>query len=169
MKITKPTYLIAELSGEVAELVRSMRTRFNPSNVNWPADITVAGSSGVGTLKLGQSLDEVVEKIIPVMTELSFTRVKFTGIERFPETGIYYLMPERLNFDLMHEAIVASGLEFDESPWPYNPHCTLRWQDGTSPEIEELFKSIELPEESIVDCFSLYQPEKIGGNRIYTF
>ena len=56
MNIDKPTYLIAELGGDVVELVRSMRQRFNPNNVLWPADITIAGSSGVGTLKDGQSL-----------------------------------------------------------------------------------------------------------------
>lgn len=62
MKIIKPTYLIAELSGDVVELVRSMRLRYNPDNVFWPADITVAGSSGLGTVKEGQELEDVIEK-----------------------------------------------------------------------------------------------------------
>lgn len=60
MNIDKPTYLIAELGGDVVRLVRTMRERFNPNNVLWPTDITIAGSSGVGTLKNGQPLDQIV-------------------------------------------------------------------------------------------------------------
>lgn len=167
--IAKPTYLIAELGGDVVELVRSMRSRFNPDNVLWPADITIAGSSGVGTLEYGQSLDEVIEIMTPIIAKLAFTKVVFTGIERFPNTGIYYLNPIRDRFDEMHKAIVLSGLAFSDNPWPYNPHCTLHWKDENTAEIEAFFKTVEIPSDSFIDCFSLYQPQKRGGTRAYKF
>lgn len=169
MNIEKPTYLIAELDGEVAELVRSMRERFNPNNVLWPADITVAGSSGVGTLKLNQSLDHVISVMTPIVSRLKFKEVNFTGVDKFPDTGIFYLNPERFLFDEMHKAIRCCGLEFNESPWPYNPHCTLCWKNESTPDIDEYFNTLDVPNKATVECFSLYQPEKSGGYRIHKF
>ena len=113
MQIEKPTYLIAELGGDVVPLVLEMRQRFNPDNQYWPADITIAGSSGVGTLKLGQDLAHVVEKFSPIIERLAFTELAFSTVERFPDTGIYYLNPERQKFDRLHQAIIGSDVEFD--------------------------------------------------------
>ena len=118
MIITHPTYLIAELTGDVVPLVKSMRERFNPDNVYWPADITIAGSSGIGTLKHGQNIDEVVDRLSPIVQKYGFEELEFLSIERFPDTGIYYLVPEREKFDLMHQAVLRSELEFNKSEWP---------------------------------------------------
>jgi len=169
LNIDKPTYFIAELAGDVVELVRSMRNRYNPDNVFWPADITIAGSSGVGTLRYDQSMDQVIEALIPVVTKLKFSKVDFIGIERFPDTGIYYLKPERSKFDQMHRAAISSEIKFNDNPYPYNPHCTLRWKNENTPETEKFFNSVVIPKDTVVECFSLYQPEVRGGNRAYTF
>jgi len=169
MKVSTPTYLIAELSGDVVPLVLDMRKRFNPKNTHWPADITIAGSSGVGTLKDGQHLNEVVEQLTPIVREFGFTDIEFVSVSRFPNTGIYYLMPAREKFDCLHKAVVHSTVEFNESDWPYNPHCTLRWHDDDAKECKTLFDSLKLPIESAVDCFSLYQPQKNGGCRVHRF
>lgn len=169
MRIYNPTYLIAELSGDVVPLVLSMRKRFNPDNVFWPADITIAGSSGVGTIKHGQHLSDVVDKLAPIVSALGFSDCHFEAVHRFPNTGIYYLLPEREPFDRMHAAVVDSDVEFNDSEWPYNPHCTLRWKDQDAPECKALFESLELPTNSAVECFSLYQPQVKGGCRIHKF
>ena len=120
-------------------------------------------------MKNGQSLDQIVETITPLISQLKFKNVEFTGVEKFPDTGIYYLQPERDQFDKMHKSIISSGLEFNDNPWPYNPHCTLHWKDKSTTELDEYFNSIELPKNSIVECFSLYQPEKRGGARVHKF
>lgn len=169
MKISSPTYLIAELAGDVVPLVSTMRKRFNPDHLYWPADITIAGSSGVGTLKEGQDINEVVEHLTPIVQEYGFSDLKFLGVGRFPTTGIYYLMPEREKFDRLHEAVVGSAVEFNENAWPYNPHCTLRWQEEDAPDCRDLFESLAVPAESVIKCFSLYQPQRIGGRRVHRF
>lgn len=169
MRLTKPTYLIAELSGDVVDLVREMRSRFNPDNIFWPADITIAGSSGVGTFQENHDLESVVETLSPIMTSHQFTEVTFLKVDRFPGTGIYYLAPERDKFDCLHQATVKSGIKFNESQWPYNPHCTLCWQEQDKLEYRKLFEEMEIPSQTTIECFSLYQPEKLGGIRVHRF
>lgn len=169
MKLSIPTYLIAELAGDVVPLVKEMRERFNPNNVYWPADITIAGSSGVGPIKIGQNLEDVVSQLTPIIREYYFKELKFISINCFPDTGIYYLAPKRGKFDEMHQAVIRSGVEFNDSEWPYNPHCTLRWCDDDSPECSELFETMSLPVNSAIECFTLYQPQVKGGSRVHRF
>ncbi len=167
MKIDNPTYLISELKGDVVTLVKEMRQRFNPDH-DWPVDITIAGSSGIGTIKEGQDVDVVIEALQPIVDSNSFTDVTFISANRFPNTGIYYLAPERNLFDTLHKAIAGSVVEFNDNKWPYNPHCTLRAGAEPTDECDFLIEGMSLPKNSAIDCFSLYQPFSSGG-RIYRF
>ncbi|MBM5575775.1 2'-5' RNA ligase family protein [Deefgea sp. CFH1-16] len=165
----KPTYLIAELKGDVEPLVLEMRKRFNPGHTTWPTDITLAGSSGIGTIKEGQKLEKVIELLTPIIEEYKYINVNFLSINRFPNTGIYVLSPERERFDKLHNAISGSGIEFNSNPWPYKPHCTLRSGAESKENLDQLFDSIVLPSMTSIECFSLYQPEEYGGKRLYRF
>ena len=161
--IDKPTYLIAELEGDVVPLVQNARERFSPGHIEWPVDITVAGSSGLGTIKEGQPLEEVVAGLEPIIKMLGFTEVTFRSIERFPQTGIYYLLPHRDKFDILHKAVASSGICFNENKWPYNPHCTVRSGPEPTEEADTFVRSIKIPVAASIKCFSLYQPKLNGG------
>jgi len=168
MKIDRPTYFIAELSGDVEPLIYGLRNKHNPERTLWPVDITIAGSSGVGTIKEQQALYEVVSKLAPIVERLSFETVRFRSVGQFPGTGIFYLEPERENFDKLHSAIIKSGILFNASRWPFNPHCTLAVVSNDE-KYADLIRSVELPKETKIGCFSLYQPEPNGGARIHRF
>ena len=169
MKINKPTYLIAELEGDIVPLVYDLRKRFNPGSTNWPVDITVAGSSGIGTIQEGQNVSKVINCLKPIINNLGFFEVSFTAIDRFPETGMYHLVPEREQFDKLHQAVAKSGVLFNENRWPYNPHCTLRAGLEVTEECDVLFKSMSIPRNVTIECYSLYQPEENGGCRVHRF
>ena len=167
--ISKPTYLIAELEGDVEPLVLGMRRQFNPGHEKWPVDISLAGSSGIGTVKEGQDLKAVIRLLAPIIEKHAFAELEFLGTSRFPGTGIYFLAPARPAFDAIHHAVAASGVEFNPNQWPFNPHCTLRVGPSASEEVDLLLHSIQLPSLSHVGCFSLYQPAQYGGERLYRF
>ena len=169
MRINKPTYLIAELKGDVVPLVCNMRKRFNPAQIMWPVDITIAGSSGIGTIKEGQDIKEIVACLEPIISKNKFSAINFISISRFTGTGIYHLVPERELFDKLHTAVSASGVLFNENKWPYNPHCSLRSGPEPTKECDVLFETVELPQKAFIDSFSLYQPEPYGGYRAYRF
>jgi len=169
MKLDKPTYLIAELQGEIEQYVYGLRSKFNPDRTSWPTDITVAGSSGIGTISEGQELDFVVSEISGILSSYQFDEVVFEELDRFPNTGIYVLKPIRDKFDVLHEAIKSSKVSFNENPWPYNPHCTLCAVGENSVELESEFSEEVFPTSARIRCFSLYQPEANGGSRIHKF
>ena len=168
MKIDHPTYFIAELAGDVVALVKQMRLRFNP-NHDWPVDITIAGSSGIGTIKEGQDINDVIKAFQPIIRSHAFTEVQFISASRFPNTGIYYLTPERSSFDVLYKAIRESEIQFNDNQWPYNPHCTLRSGSEQTDECDLLFQSMSIPKNSTIECFSLYQPFSGGGGRVHRF
>ena len=169
MKINKATYLIAELQGEIEDYVFKLRSKFNPDRTSWPTDITIAGSSGIGTITEGQDLDTVVTQLESALEQHAFNKVTFEDISRFPNTGIYILNPVRKAFDALHEAVKNINIEFNENPWPYNPHCTLCAMGENSELLENEFSQATFPTSATIRCFSLYQPEPNGGTRIHTF
>ncbi len=169
MVINKPTYLIAELAGDVVQLVNECRKKFNPDHMPWPVDITIAGSSGIGTIVEEQNLENIIKLIEPEILTFGFKNVSFKSIDRFANTGIYHLVPEREKFDLLHNSIAKSGIKFNENQWPYNPHCTLRAGHKPTEECDLLFKSTKIPKNVTIECFSLYQPILNGGTRIHKF
>lgn len=169
MQIDRPTYLIAELGGDVIPVVSSLRNRFSPSHILWPVDVTITGSSGIGTIKEGQNVNMVVEYLEPIVIKHSFTDIKLRSIARFPNTGNYYFAPQRENFDILHRAVATSKVLFNANRWPYTPHCTLRSGPDATDECDALFRSMDIPSNVTIECFSLYQPEPYGGLRVHQF
>ncbi len=55
----KPSLIVAELPEPIANWVRAVRQELEPGIAHMPAEITLAGSSGVGPLKVGQTLEDV--------------------------------------------------------------------------------------------------------------
>lgn len=72
-------------------------------------------------------------------------------------------------FDRLNNAIIESDIEFNKILWPYNPHCTMCWHEADSPDHKELFGALNVPLNSYIECFSLYQPEVRGGVRVHKF
>ena len=56
-----PIYVVLELPEPAATAVLTIRRRYDPRLAGFPAEITVAGSSGVGPLMAEQALEPVLE------------------------------------------------------------------------------------------------------------
>ena len=169
MQISEPTYLIAELKGDVTNLILGLREKYSPAQINWPTDITIAGSSGLGTIREGQDLNSIVELLAPILKKHPFREIKFTSVKCFSGTGIYYLEPSGEKFVTLHNAVADSGVLFHRNKWPYRPHCTLRSGAEATEKLDQTFKQMTIPKNTEIDCFSLYQPRVNGGLRIHQF
>ena len=154
-----PAYIVLEIPSPVRGVIQSLRDSLATPASRLPIEITVAGSSGVGPIPAGTGKDETESILRSVLANLKPFQVQFQEIRRFPNTNIFYLAPqERQPFDRIHGTLKASGLTFGPSPWPYNPHCTLRGGPMTGPASAEEILSLSFPRQDfVIDTLSIYE------------
>ena len=158
LRIEYPTYIVADIPSPMAEQIQVFRSRFDAERANMPAEVTLTGSCGVGTVSPGQEVDFVIREIDRIASQFDPFEAAFSHVERFNNTDIYFLTfqnPEP--FLRLHQALAASSIVFVPSPFPYMPHCTLKLRKHPSEqELLELF-FLDVPQEPFqIDMLSLY-------------
>ncbi|MGG4019560.1 2'-5' RNA ligase family protein [Priestia megaterium] len=161
------TYIVLELPMKIHEQVMSIKMTFNdPIEMVTPADITVAGSSGVGLLNPAQEphavysiLDNIALKIKPIKTS-------FLEVTRFPSTNIFFFsFEDETPFHDLHRKIADSNIRFSKSEFPFKPHVTLCTSSSiTEAEIKKLL-AIKLDEEFMIDTLSVCSLE-VSNNKM---
>ena len=147
MVIENPTFIVIEFSGAIAEWVKGVRDKYEPGISHMPVEVTVAGSSGCGPINPGQSLESIVSIAKELLPSLKGKLAKFQKVSNFSGTPIHFLEPERSIFDEIHGKLIESGISFEESPFPYNPHISLKgFTPPTKQESEELL-NLEVPKD----------------------
>lgn len=136
-----------------------MRDRFDPVLAELPVEITVVGSSGIGTLAKDQDETEVFRIVDRLAKRIPQFLTSFKRVARFPQTDVFYLAPDHPEkfFDIQ-KAITATDIRFDESPFPYTPHCTIRQVGKVSDEDGQALLSLEPPKQEFsLDVLSVYE------------
>jgi 2'-5' RNA ligase len=167
MLVTKPTFIVAELPEQIADWVTSVRQELEPGIAHMPCEITLAGSSGVGPLKIGQKLKDV-ERILSELLEhrLPF-EARFLRVGNFPNTEIFFLEPTREPFDELHSLIAKSSLEFEANPFPFNPHCSLKGFTPLQPRDGERLEQLVIPAEPFrIRSVAVYELEDMQAKRL---
>lgn len=163
MILTQPTYIIAEVDDLTALWVRELRSKYAPHAVKWPIDITLVGSGGVGPIKKGQSLDEIILKSAGILAEKQLEEFTFSKVIRFPNTGIHYLEPPRFEFDPLHNKLKECGIEYEPNQFSYTPHCTICYSQEYSESVEKELQKFDIPKDAVsIKYFSVYSLDKTG-------
>jgi 2'-5' RNA ligase len=159
-----PAYVVLEIPPPIRDAIQSIRESLRTVAARLPVEITVAGSSGIGPIPAGTNRSETEIRLQGAVAGLAQFRARFEEVRCFPNTNIFYLAPQdRRPFDRLHEALKASEIAFDPSPWPYNPHCTLRggpMVEGIS--AEDIFGLSFPKEEFAIDSISIYELEPLS-------
>jgi 2'-5' RNA ligase len=123
-----------EVSGLVFELpdeewtaeIRRLRTAYDPDRSNFPVEITVAGSSGLGWFSPGQTSKFVAEQMQDIARSVLPFQCFFSKVEIFPDSNVYYLaLKNEEPFHAFQRTLAASRLQFEPTPFAYKPHCTI--------------------------------------------
>lgn len=119
-------YLVLDLPEPVASRVQDLRRRYSPLRAQYPAEITVAGSGGVGPLAADEDGSHVRDALAAVAAETPPIRTAFADVRRFDGTNVVYLAPvDPSPFEALHGRLADSGIRFDPVPHAYVPHCTI--------------------------------------------
>src|SRR6185369_3658516 len=154
-----PTFIVLDIPAPVAAEVIALRTRYDENMAHLPAEITIVGSSGVGTVASHQDPEALFRAIQRVgQRHMPFISA-FVSMERFPGVQVFWLKPrDRAPFDGFQRSLVAEGLAFNPDPFKFTPHCTVSATVQLSPRQEtELLASNVPMMEFTLSRLSVYQ------------
>jgi hypothetical protein len=153
-----PLYLVLELPEFIGIRVLDIRRRYDPHLATFPAEITVAGSSGIGTIApdqdahaLFQALRQVASGHLPISS-------RFVGISRFATGPVVWLQPADPNpFIAFQQALGATGIRFNTHKFSYTPHCSLS-NCNLAPGVIEALLREDFPREAFeLSVLALYK------------
>lgn len=169
MQITKPTFIVAELPPAIAAWIREIRVAFEPAISHLPAELTLAGSSGVGPISLGQSLEFIRGKLDSTLVGRLPFEARFTGIGNFPGTDIFFVAPKPEPFIALHMAIINSGIAFGPSAFTYSPHCSIKGFTALRPGQREALNILSVPAAPFsIDTVSVYEVDRMQANLLFS-
>jgi 2'-5' RNA ligase len=157
------TYVVLDLPSRVGEEVMAIRERYRDwFRASFPAEITVAGSGGVGVFDSAQDWREAISTLHAIAAATPPIQASFEKVLRFPNTDIFvFALCDESPFRALHERIATSGLRFKPSPFPYTPHCTLYSQSPVSDEVADDLLSLRLPGTFTLDTMSVYMLNRL--------
>lgn len=154
-----PTYIVLEIPSPAAEKIQLIRSWFDTERAEMPVEITVAGSSGLGTIAESEDPQKVFSLLTQTAARLKPFRTSLGRVERFPDSETFYFTlssPEK--FIEIHGLIASSGIKFNATPYPvYKPHCTLKlFSESSEQEIRDLLNMAPLNSDFLIDTLSVY-------------
>ena len=157
MTTTLPSYIVAEIPEPIRSEIQNLRDSLGTLTARLPVEITLFGSSGVGPIPAGTSIESIVAEVNSIFSSIEPWEVRFDGVRVFANTSIAYLAPfDRFNFDRIHNILCDSPLPRSENEFAYNPHCTLRSGLATADELSKIL-DIDFPASSFtIDTISIY-------------
>lgn len=168
---TAPSYIVLDLpAAQGAELI-SIRSRFDAYTASLPPEITVAGSSGIGTIAADQNADQIFEIVECVGQEHLPFVTSFVSIERFSGTYVFWLKPKDRNpFDALQRSLLEGGIKFLSHPFLFNPHCTISTNHLlTQTQINNLLNTPFPKQEFFLSTLSVYQLVEGRASLLRTF
>jgi hypothetical protein len=145
----------------VAE-IRRLREAYDPARRQFPVEITVAGSSGLGWFSPGQSAEHIATQVRAIAQRHESFICVFSRVEVFEGSYIYFLVvADETPFNRFQQALASSPLQFESSHFSYKPHCTIVELSEYSPAAAKTALAIfPVPRhEVMISSVSLYSVE----------
>ena len=162
------TFLCLDLPNPVADQVLGIRrTHGDAFRAALPAEITVAGSGGLGVVAPGQDPHAVFAALDRVAAVTPPIAATFGPVIRFPQTDIFVLtLVDETPFRVLQQRLAASGIRFRPSPFPFTPHCTLRSHSPVSQAEACGLLSLRITERFVLDTLSVYALDGLPMTRL---
>jgi len=159
------TYICLDIPEPQAQWILDIRRQQKDEfRAALPAEITIAGSSGIGVIKADQEPERVFSIIEQIAAQTAPIRTCFRSVIRFPRTDIFVLtLEDEIPFHTLHQRFVTSAISFEPDRFPFQPHCTLRSRSPVS--LEEAAQLLSLVPSSLgsftLDTLSVYTLEHL--------
>ena len=147
------SFIVLDVPSPIKEQVMKIRNAHRDVfRISLPVEITLTGSSGVGSFEVDQNPEDVFTLLNKITEQTPPIHASFDEIHRFPDTDIFVLtLEDETPFITLHNRIINSGIRFQPNPFPYKPHCTLRSRSPISEEEEIDILAVNISTPFILD------------------
>ena len=160
-------FVVAELGEPVREQILEVQRWADPRlAAGTPPHVTMVGSSGVGPLPLGTSVELLREKIEPITRETAPITMRFERPHCFMQTDIIVLpLDPHGPLRVLHERVASTGLPFERARFQFSPHATLSFYPRMTPEMLKRLLALRFDDEVVIRGLQFYstphpQPSK---------
>jgi 2'-5' RNA ligase len=159
MTLPDYAYIVLDVPSPFAERVIQIREHNGDIfRMSLPAEITLAGSGGIGMLARDQEPAEVFAKLDRIAAQTPPIRARFGPARRFPGTDTFYLsVMNEAPFHALQQRIAGSGLRFQATPFQFVPHCTLRTRSPVSSQEASDLLQVRVEGEFLIDTMTVYE------------
>ena len=146
-------FVLAPLSGPAADQVRRVQLEYDPKlAAAYPPHVTLTGSSGVGPIHAGASVEALRRCLAPVVAATPPLTLPLGAPQRFMQTNIVSLpLSPHGPLRALHDRIARSGLSFAPARFTFTPHVTLNLYRSLSPDAARALLSIRIADPVILD------------------
>ena len=157
------SYVCLDLPPPVGDAVMAVRRRHRDEfRAALPAEITVAGSGGVGVIDPAEDRERVFATLDRIAAETPPIQASFGPVIRFPNTDIFVLsLADPAPVRALHERIARSGLRFRPVPFDFTPHCTLRSRSPVTEEEAADLLAVAIAGGFVLDAISVYMLDQL--------
>ena len=160
MGFATDTFVVLDLSPEAERHVRDIRRRYGSARQYLPAEVTVAGSSGVGVFAPEQDRDAALTQVAAIARATQPFTLSFDRVARFPDSDVFYwAIRDVAPVVAVHERLRDSGLSFTATPFPFSPHLTVDVFEGPSAELQAELLALPSPPDVTVATMTVYSLE----------
>ena len=140
------SFVVVDIPARLALHVRGLRRDYGSARQFLPAEITLAGSSGVGVFAAEQDADEALRALGRIAGASQPFDFELGAVERFPDSGLfYYAIKDPAPLVALHQRLVTSGLRFKPSSFAFSPHLTIDTFEDATPQLEAELRALPVP------------------------
>jgi hypothetical protein len=166
MAFDNDTFVVLHVPEPVASMVMDVRRRHrDKERMALPVEVPLTGSGGVGVFEADQDRETVFAKLDEIAASTEPMTAHFGPVLHWPPSLYVLSYEEPQPIAALHERLVASGIRFGPSPFPFVPHTTLRSrEDATENEHDELM-ALKIPGEFSLDTLAVFELSPGGDER----
>ena len=151
--------ILSELQGALRDRILDIQRAFDPRlAAGVPPHLTLTGSSGMGPIPSGTSVQALRAALEPVARQTAPMTLRFRRPHRFMQTNVIVL-PLDPNGPVreLHERILRSGLPYERPRFTFTPHVTLSFFRELPEADARRLLAIRVDEPVLIDRISAHR------------
>jgi 2'-5' RNA ligase len=160
-------FIISSIPGPVGDRIAELQATYDPrlSRFGRP-HITLAGSSGMGPIAADTPIDELRERLAPIIESTAPITIRFQRPTRFMQTQIVVLpLDPHGPLRTLHERIKTSGLRAARPRFFFTPHVTLSLYRELSDQARRDLLAQRFDEPVTIDSIEAHLTRDTGESR----